>query len=116
MRENRTPGSVQGHRVTGVPTATIDMIGLLPKVILYPFIGVCWLAAYSQYLYFSAWIAGVDNPVRWENLAAVLLIGVLSSFGWGGALVLAIWKKEMFSKVDRTIAILSGLAVVAATI
>ena len=92
------------------------MAGLLPKAILYPFIGVCLFAAYNQYEYFSAWLTYVENPVRHENLAGVFLTGILFSFGWIGALVLVFWKKEMFSKVDRTIAIVCASLVVMGTI
>ena len=92
------------------------MISLLPKVILYPFVGVCLLAAYNQYEYFSAWMAYADNPVGHENLEGAFLTGVIFSFGWIGAQVLAFWKKEMFSKFDRVIAIVSALGVVIATI
>ena len=86
------------------------MESLLPKAILYPFIGLCLLALYGQYDYFSQWLADPGSHASYESLGGAFLIGILSSVIWIPTLVLVFWKSEMFSKFDRFFAIASACA------
>jgi hypothetical protein len=84
---------------------------ILPKAILYPFVGACFLVLYSQYGYLSNWINYPDNPARNENLIGIFLTSVFSVIVWLPALVLVNWKNEMFSLFDKILGITSSLAV-----
>lgn len=92
------------------------MNSLLSKAILYPFVGVCLLAAYQQYGYLSHWFLAPENPVRYENLMGAFIIGIAFSFAWLAALGLVFWESEAFSKIDRVIAVVCACAVIAGTL
>jgi len=82
------------------------------KIALYLCVAACWYGTYMQIEFLWHYFEYQDNPVREENLEGAFLVGMLWVVAWGGRLALAILKKNTYSKLERTVGVVSGGLVV----